>query len=477
VNRLRDELAPARHELDHHRAVRDRGLVGPAAGRSGVAPDRPVSERLAEYAVSLRFADIPGEVVEHAKDLLLDQIGLAFAGRSTPAGKRAIALAHEMSAGAGTSTLVGERRRVSLLEAVFAHSVLLGYVLDDVAIKTVLHIGRVTHPVAWILGERQHASGRDLITAVVLAYDVAYRLSEPRLGRDYFRMPQTAFAPFAAVAVAARLLQLDLARATDAIAHAAHLGMGLVEGTRIETSGMIARNAVAAAFLAEPGGDGPRAIESPRGLYAAFFRSSPEGLEERLAQLGRDFAIMETSTKRYPGSASHIVPLELTSEFVRESRLSADDVRALKVTLSEDFRGRFDHMESRIDVVDPTDTDIGRSLRLKLAIILARGKIVPVPARADFTDGAVRRALPKVELAFAPGPIDQAGVRIERTDGTVLEREAGFKRYPKVDPSERLRRDGARLLSESKLAELERQLTHLEDVPDVSAVLASTVPD
>jgi 2-methylcitrate dehydratase PrpD len=452
-------------------------VSGRAAGRSGSASDRPVSERLAEYVVSLRFADIPDEVVEHAKDLLIDQVGLAFGGRSTPAGKRAIALAHEMSAGAGTSTLVGERRRVALLEAVFAHSVLLGYMLDDVAIRTILHIGRVAHPVAWVLGERQRASGRDLITAVVLAYDLAHRLAEPRLARDYVRQPHNAFAPFAAVAVAARLLRHDVAHAADAIAHAAHLGMGLVEGTRVETAGMIARSAVTAAFLAEPGGDGPRAIESPRGLYAAFFRTSPEGLEERLAQLGRDFAIMETSTKRYPGSASHIVPLELTSEFVRESRLSEDDMRTLRVTLSEDFRGRFDHMESRIDVVDPTDTDIARSLRVKLAIILTRGKIVPVPARADFTDAAVRRALPKVELAFAPGPTDRAAVRIERRDGSVVEREGTFTRYPKGDPSERLRRDGARFLSEPKLAELERQLTHLEDVPDVSAILASTVPD
>jgi 2-methylcitrate dehydratase PrpD len=448
-----------------------------ASAFTKAVPDRAVSERLAEYVVSLRFADLPGEVVEHAKDLLVDQMGLALGGRSTEAGRRAIALAHELSGGSGTSTLIGERQRVALLDAIFAHSVLMGYVIDDFALTTVLHIGRVAHPVAWVLGERQRASGPELITAVVAAYDVAFRLAEPRLGRDYMRQQQSAFAPFGPAAVATRLLRHDLAHATDVIAHAAHLGLGLVEGTRVEISGMIARDAVTAALLAAPQRDGQRAIESPRGLYAAFFGSGPQGLEQRLDRLGRDFAIMETSTKRYEGSASHILPLELTKALIAEHGLTAEGVRGLQVTLTEDLRGRFEHVEQRIDVDDPTDTDIARALRLKLAILLVRGTIVPMPTRAEFADAAVRRALPKVRLTFAPVSLEQGRVRIERTDGTIVEREATFQRYPKGDWSERLRRDGARLLPERKLAELERQLTHLEDVADVSTVMAATRPD
>jgi 2-methylcitrate dehydratase PrpD len=439
--------------------------------------DRAVSERLAEHVVSLRFADLPSEVVEHAKDLLVDLIGLAFGGRSTDLGRRAIALAHELSAGATTSTLIGEQRRVALLDAVFAHSVFLGNTLDDAALPTVLHVGRFAHPVAWALGERERASGRELITAVVLAYDIASSLAEPRLVRDYFRQPHNTFGSFAAAAVAARLLGHDLPRATDAIAHAAHLGMGLAPGTRVETGGMIAREAVVAAFLADARGDTARVIESPSGLYAAFFRTAPQGLDERLGRLGRDFAIMQTSTKRYPGSASHILALELTKALIDENQLSADHVRTLQVTLSDDFKGRFGYMEPRIDLDDPADIDIERSLRLKLATLLVRGSIVPVPTRADFVDARVRRALPKVRLEFAPGPLERCGVNIALANGTVIERDRSFTPYPKGDWSERLRRDGGRVLPERKLAELERLLTHLEDVADVSDVLAQTRPD
>jgi 2-methylcitrate dehydratase PrpD len=442
-----------------------------------VTTERAVSERLAEHVVSLRFADLPGDVVEHAKDLLIDQIGLAFGGRSTDLGRRAIALAHELSAGHGTSTLIGEARRVGLLEAVFAHSVLLGNAFDDAALATVLHIGRVAHPVAWVLGERQKSSGGELITAVVLAYDSASSLADPRVVREYTRQPYSVFAPFGAVVVAARLLGLDWARAADAIAHAVHLGMGLVAGARVETAGMIARDAVTATLLAEARGDPARAIESPNGLYAASIRTAHEGLEQRLAQLGRDFAIMQTSTKRYPGSASHIVALELAKALLAEHQLSAHDVRALGVTLSEDFRARFQHMESLIEVDEPTDADVAKSLRIKLAVLLVRGSIVPLPTRADLADADVRRALPKVTLDFAPGPLDQGRVKIERADGVVIEREGRFTPYPKGDWSERLRRDGARILPEWKLAELERLLTNLEDVDDVSQVLAQTRPD
>lgn len=437
-----------------------------------------LSEQLADYVVSTEFDDLPAEVVEHAKDLLINQVGLALSGRSSDVGRRAIALAHELSAGAGTSTLVGERQRVMLLDAIFAHSVLIGQELDDASFPSALHVGRITHPVAWVLGERQHVSGRELLVAVVVGYDVACRLVSPELMRDYLHLPQGAVTPLAAAAVAARSLRHDRARTAHAIAYAAHLGAGLVEGAEVVTSGVLARNGTLAALLAQPRTDRLRTIEGPRGVIATWFGADMLDVESALASLGREFAIMGTSTKRYPGSASHILALEFTKELLTRSAASADDIVGLVVTLSDDFRARFEYIEQSIDIPDPTDHGVAHSLRAKLAVLLAHGGTVFQPTRAQFDDPAVRAALPKVSLRFEPArPLAYGRVRLSLSDGRSLEREGIFQPYPKGDWSAWLREGGEPYLSATRISKLERLLTHLEEVEDIANVMACLRPE
>jgi len=436
-----------------------------------------VSERLADYVVSLDFAALPPEVVTHAKDLLVNQLGLALSGRQTIHGRRAIALAHELSSGAGGSTLVGERRKVTLLDAIFAHSILLGQLLDDVTFPSGLHIGRITHPVAWVVGERQHVPGRELIVAVVAGYDVACRLASSRLERDYIHLPQNALAPLAASAVAARLLGLDRARTAHAIAYAAHLGAGLVEGSAIATSGVIARNGTMAALLAEPRADGLRTIESPHGLFATYFHTTMAALDDALGSLGHEYAIMGTSTKRFPGSASHILALQYTQELLRRAAAASDDIERLVVTLSEDFRGRFEFIEPPIEVPDMAWGKIGHSLRVKLAALLAHGRPSYQPTPAELDDPDVRGALAKVSLGFEEGrSLAYARVRLTLRDGRTYEHEGTFRPYPKGDWSAWLHRGGEADLSDRQVAQLERLLTELETVDDVADVMACTVP-
>src|SRR5262249_31662028 len=112
-----------------------------------------VSERLAAHVVGTRFDDLPSTVIDKTKDLLVRNLSLAFAGRATEEGRAAVALAYQLSDSATTSTIVGHERGATLLDAVFAHSELLGD-QDDIHLRTKLRVGRVAHPAAWILGER-----------------------------------------------------------------------------------------------------------------------------------------------------------------------------------------------------------------------------------------------------------------------------------------------------------------------------------
>jgi 2-methylcitrate dehydratase PrpD len=453
----------------------------PAAPRVGAAA---VSERLAEHVVCTRFEDLPPEVIEKAKDLLVYHIALAFGGCFSDRGARAVALAHELSDGAGKSTIVGARHPATLLDAVFAHSELIGVHRDARHLRSKTTLGRVADPVAWVLGERLHASGRELITALVVGYDASCKLGEAQaMGGDYTRVPhKCAFAPFAATAVAVRLLGYERARAAVAIGRAAHFGMGLNAGLEDSFAfSAIARSAVMAALVPQSDESAIlHAIEGPHGLYAALFGAPPDGLAGALATLGFDYSILGASTQADRGSASHIAPLHAARTLVEEARPRVEDIEQVVATLPDEFRGRFAYQESRLERAEGVSDRVAaviRSLQLKLAVLLVTGVVVSEPTLADFDDPRVQEALSKVTLVFESMPVDRARIEIELKDGRALRADGAAKPAPKGDWSAWLRMDGERFLSDARLSELDRLLTHLEDVDDVGDVLGCTVPD
>jgi 2-methylcitrate dehydratase PrpD len=440
-----------------------------------------VSERLAEHVVATRFEDLSDALVEHAKDLFVHHLSLAFAEQGTAAGARSVELGRELSAGAQTATIVGHKTRASLLGGLLANTELVGgQVIDDFHMPSGLHLGRLVWPLGWTLGEHVRASGRDLLTAVVLSYDTACTLADPALITDYRRRPQHVFAPVAAATVATKLFGHDAQRAARTLSWSAHLAMGIVDGDSSHWDALVAQNAVTVALLADTDREdrtGIDAIEGGHGLYASYYGRRPDGLEGRLASLGRDYAILGASTKRYPSSAAHIVPLDLAEELVQRHGVRAADVERLTVTLGADFRGRFAHMDAGADKADPTDLEVMRSLRAKLALLLVDGRMTYLAGAADLRRPGVRETIAKIELRFELPRLFDGRIEIFLRDGRVLRDERSLTPYPKGDWAAWLRRDGERFLSKARLAELERMLASLEDVRDMRDVLVRTVPD
>lgn len=437
-----------------------------------------VTERLAKFVVDARFDDLPGPVVARMKDLLVHLMGLSFLGHSTAEGRDGIAVARRLG-GPGTSRIVGERELAGLLDAVFAHTCLIGVEMDDFQIPSALHLGRVAQPVGWALGQRERRSGRELITALVAAYEATCKLAEAEpLAGVYARTPQYVYASMAAGIVAARMLRYDTRRVAQTLSYAAQFGLGLVEGgSEPAISGLLARNGVIAAVMADTiRTDVMTTIEGRNGMYIAFFGHVPEGLEQSLATLGRDYSVLRASTKRYPGSASHIAALELTRDLLDRSQLRTGEVDQLVVILAAPFRERFTFIERAIDGAAPSGGDISHSLRAKLAMLLVDGVIEP-PTQERF-GVEVRAMLPKVSLRFESGrTLDYTRVELITRDGRTLQAEGAVTPYPKGDWGTWLRKHGSQLLPESKLVRLEELLTNLEDVDDVSEIMACVVPD
>jgi 2-methylcitrate dehydratase PrpD len=134
-------------------------------------------ERLAEYVHESQFDGFPTVVIERAKELILDSVGCALGATQTDIGRSYINLAMDL-AGKAESTVAGSGMRISALHAAYVNTQLAN-LLDFDDTYDVYHPG---HPGCLIvqsalaMAEAIGATGEELLTSVILGYEVSLRV-------------------------------------------------------------------------------------------------------------------------------------------------------------------------------------------------------------------------------------------------------------------------------------------------------------
>jgi 2-methylcitrate dehydratase PrpD len=301
-----------------------------------------ITEQLAIHTAKVRYEDIPPEAIEKAKDCILDQIGVELIGSTLEWNKIAYRYVAEMG-GRGESTVVNYGKKVPTLDAAFVNATFgQGCELDDVGFAAGGHPGAATVPVALALAEKQGSSGKDFLAAVVVGWDVMYRLLlavRPSAGKRGFHSHGIG-APFGAMATAARLLRLNNGQMLHAFGIAGMHSSGTMEydqtGGEVKRviAGIAARGGIQSAILAQFGLTGPPTIiEGKRGFLKVF--ADLVEPEEITRDLGREFKIMRIWFKLYPCVATVQGVIYTLNKLIDEHRFSADDVDEIRVGISE----------------------------------------------------------------------------------------------------------------------------------------------
>ena len=301
-----------------------------------------ITEQLAIHTAKVRYEDIPPEAIEKAKDCILDQIGVELIGSTLEWNKIAYRYVADMG-GRGESTVVHYGKKVPTLDAAFVNATFgQGCELDDVGFAAGGHPGAATVPVALAVGEKQHSSGKDFLAAVVVGWDVMYRLLaavRPSSGKRGFHSHGIG-APFGAMATAARLLGLNDGQMLHAFGIAGMHSSGTMEydhtGGEVKRviAGIAARGGIQSALLAQLGLTGPPTIiEGKRGFLKVFADVvEPEGITR---DLGREFKILRIWFKLYPCVATVQGVIYTLGKLIDEHRFTADDVEEIQVGISE----------------------------------------------------------------------------------------------------------------------------------------------
>jgi 2-methylcitrate dehydratase len=269
----------------------------------------PLANRLADYAVSLRFEDLPAAVVHEARRRFLDSIATAVGGMSAEAFAIVRRCALRVQ-GQPPATLFGGGTS-SAEWAAFVNGLLIRY-LDYNDTYLSLEPAHPSDNLAAVLaaGDVARASGRDLITAAVLAYEVQCRLCDAASLRAH-GIDHVTYGALSSCAAACKLLGLDAARTTHALGIAGVCNVALRQTRAGELSmwkgcafANAARNGVFAALLAGEGLTGPapifegevgfmKLVSGPFDLPALGGRPGPHGAPQ-------PFMLTQTYIKFWP---------------------------------------------------------------------------------------------------------------------------------------------------------------------------------
>ena len=131
-----------------------------------------IAERLAAYARSLTFRQLPGPVAHEVKRRILDSLGCAFGAWDAKPCRFARGIARSVKISRG-ATVWGTNHKTLPDLAAFANGALVRYLdFNDTYLSK-----EPAHPsdnlgAALAIGESVHASGKQIIEALALAYEV-----------------------------------------------------------------------------------------------------------------------------------------------------------------------------------------------------------------------------------------------------------------------------------------------------------------
>jgi len=385
---------------------------------------------LAQYASNLKLEDLPSPVIEKARVCVLDLLGVAAAGFDRDNAQVAVKSARALGA-SGRATVWKTGDKLRAIDAVLPNSVASHCILQDDWLQVShSHIGAAVVPTALAMAEEEGRSGRDVIEAVVAAYDVEDRagsLSVPAFTRGF--RASGVYAYFGAAAAAAKLGHLDQEAFTSALGCAGSMCGGVLqpwnEGS-MEWSfqeAFASRAGITCMQLARDGLIGSRHIfEGSHGVNRSFSGTN-DNETVALEGLGRHFHILDTCFKRFPTGGANQGSASVAYRLISRHRFDYRRIRSVTVDIPK--TGSHERMNyAGIDYAGPYES-IDHCLISKqfaIGVILKTGDMTMHAVLANMRDEELLALTRRIELRDADD-IDgwNLRMRIVLDDGSVIE--------------------------------------------------------
>ncbi len=306
------------------------------------ADDNRYTRGMAGFVANLQFEDIPADVRQRIKLLMLDSLGCALYGAQLEWSRILQQRLGELDT-TRMCAVWGTRQRLSAPHATLINGTQVqGFELDDVHRQGMLHVGSVVLPALIAVTEfRRGLSGKEFLTAAVAGYEIGPRVGicmGPEHLEQGFHTGAT-FGVFSAAAGAARGLKLDTGKTVHALGIAGTQAAGLMAaqfGAMVKRmhSGRSSQSGLYGALLAEAGFTGiVNVFESDYGGFCTTFSRSTDRfkIEELTAGFGSIWQTMGIALKFYSCVASNHTTLDALRLMQEEHPFAAADVEKIVV--------------------------------------------------------------------------------------------------------------------------------------------------
>jgi len=303
-----------------------------------------IRREIAKYCSEITFEALPKDVVQHTKFCLLDELPLLIAGPKAywedyPDFANFIG---ELG-GKKECSIVGLSGKFPCLNATLANTT-IGTNTSFGAIhkSTIIHLPEVLFPATLAVAERQKASGKDLILAIVIGAEIMGRLGIATGTRNTYARgfhPTSVYGPLGCAVAAGKLLRLSEGEFAEALSIAGVQAAGSsVHAANYPSSwslqiGRAAQSGVLAAMLAQRGFGGLEMIfEDKRGFLNAYSESSdPKKVTERL---GQTYEIKDLVLKRFGVGVYMMTAIECLLEILQSHQISAAEIEEITAKLT-----------------------------------------------------------------------------------------------------------------------------------------------
>jgi 2-methylcitrate dehydratase PrpD len=454
----------------------------------------PYSQALGRFVGGLRLADVPTAVVEKAKLVFLDTLGIALASSTMDFGGMVTRVAQKLG-GSPQSTVIGSNHKVAAANAVIANGTLAhGLDYDDTLEEAIVHTGACAWMTALAVGEEVNANGRAVLEAAIAGTEVLCKIGLVAPGKFHARgfHPTAICSTFGAAAAAGKLYGLTAAQWSDAFGLCGSQSSGIIEyladgtWTKRLHPGWSAHGGVIATLLAREGFRGPgKVFEGTHGFFHAFGGDNDYRFE-KLTELGQQWEIPRLTFKSYPcGSISHPYmdcALKLKQKFAPASEKIAEVV-------CRTAEGPVHRLwEPLADKQKPVSSYGAKfSLPYSIAVMLVRGKA----GLDEFTEAAIRDPIvlglaKKIRYTLDPTidyPRHFSGhVKITLDDGTVLDENQPHPRGGLEDPlppgeiEEKFRANARLALPAANVERTLVKVKQLERLPAIAQLTDQMMP-
>lgn len=467
---------------------------------------------LARFSAELKYGDLPSPIIHEAKRILLDTVGCGLGAMILDKGHMAVQLATRMG-GRPEASILGTREKVPSAIAAFANGELMN-ALDWNALLPPNHVPPYVIPSALALAEATSKSGKDLITAIVLALEISGRVGTSLVGLRAtpgglpLKVWGISSNQFGATAGAGWLLGLDTDRMQHAFGlagyyapvpshakynHTIHAGYA-----KYGPAGWMAQAGVTTALLAEMGAHGDTTVlEGEHGFWAM---NGAPGCDwnKILDRIGEHWVFTHAAYKFWPTCGMFQSPLDVFTKIISENDLKPDELS--EVIVSIEGLGALPKYVN----TDPRDhVEAAASLPYCIAVAAHRIKLGPGwQAQSVMEDPAIRNFMKKVrhtsleraeelrrqDLIVEGRPtVRHRPARVEvRSIRGVFAESVDFANWLSMDVdkcrptdtglAEKFEANAASVLSNDKIAAAVDAMLNIEDLPDVSTLAAMLAP-